>query len=186
MAKKSHSLLGSILILVGIVLCVVGFFCAFAPGAVQSQEQGGVSVTATINLIGLMFGNFSVMASGSMGGITVDLDPVKINGGMSYCALISVILLALGVIIAALMFFTKRKILCYFSGLLILLSAILIFFSLLAGSDILITEGGEITQSFTDYMEGAKLGIAVYLYAIFNLLGAVVIVIAGKISKEFK
>ena len=187
MAKKgkSNNLLGTILIIVGIVLAIGAFLCSFAAGLSYHGEitEAGQTINgnASIPLIGLMFGGWTMTVIGTTSGILhleITLNFVA-NGGLSYCALISFILLVLGVILGIVSLFIKGKIFPALSGLLIFIAGILIFLTHIAGSDVALVLEGENTlpsTPFVDFIEDneLKLGVGTILYGVLGILGGIV------------
>ena len=187
MAKKgkSNNLLGTILIIVGIVLAIGAFLCSFAAGLSYHGEitEAGQTINGNISipLIGLMFGGWTMTVIGTTSGVLhleVTFDFVA-DGGLSYCALISFILLTLGVILGVVSLFIKGKIFPALSGLLIFIAGILIFLTHIAGSDVALALEGENTlpsTPFVDFIENneLKLGVGTILYGVLGILGGIV------------
>ena len=146
-------------------------FALFLPGASYKQTQGGVEVSSTAALIGIMFGSSKIVSTAS--GVTME---ALIKGGMSIFGLISVILLALGIAAVIASIFVKEKKLDLIGSILIVLAGIFVFLTLVAGTNVTaMTMAGEtitdLSEPFAEVFGEMKLGAGAYVYGILALLG---------------
>lgn len=190
MAKKGKSkrgnLLGPILILVGIVLAIGAFLCSFAPAYDSAFSIHDVfpnfiidaKATMSIPLINFIFGGWKATLNYSIADAINDTMEFNAKDGLSYCALISFILLVLGVIVGLISLFIKGKILPAISGLFILAGGILIFLIGVGGSDVILTIGEHDLGSleFKDAIESFNftMSAGTILYGILGILGGIV------------
>ena len=172
MAKKQNKNL-PIFIVVGLVALAL-ILAIFLPGATYYQEETTLGVTSSqsnkINLYSLIFGGISGTAVSTIGN-TVTTNEISALGGMSIFALISFILLVLGLVAVAASLVVKDKKLDLIGSALLVLAGILMFLLLVAGADLTI-EGAlqNHVVTFKETFEGYKLGIGAILYSILAIL----------------
>jgi hypothetical protein len=176
MAKKQNKNL-PIFIVVGLVALALILAFAF-PGATFYQEETTLGVTSyqsnKISLYSIIFGGLSGTSVSAIGN-TVTTNEISVLGGMSYFALISFILLVLGLVLVVASLVVKDKKLDLIGSALLVLAGIFMFLILVAGADITI-EGNvkDHVLTFKEMFEEYKLGAGAIIYAILAILAGLV------------
>lgn len=155
-------------IIVPVVAGILAFLLALlTPGAYKSTGQ---TSHTEVNLIGLMFGKIKYTI---FGGHLSDVE--YYNGALSLFALLSVICLFVGIALSVASVYFKGKILTLIGAILILVSGVLIFFTLVVGSSVVYSAGmGGMYSSeipFSEFFHGWGLGYGVYIYGIVCITG---------------
>lgn len=143
---------------VGIVLGVLALIGLFLPGLSATNGQASMK----ISLIGVVFGGGPVVTS--FFGSTAS---TKYDGGMSFFALASFIMLIAALVLIVLSLFKKNKNLVLTAGGLLVLSAILMFLLKTAGTNTFV---GMAKTPWKEFIDSTNLGIGAILYAVFALL----------------
>ena len=174
MTKKKKNT-GKILLLIGLLFALASIFMIFLPGLEKKTDHS----TTTISLAGLIFGNGTIETI--IGSVS---NKSKLDGGLSIMGLISFICIVLAIIIIIIKIFMKKDNIELLAGLLLIIGGIFMFMIKMAGTDIAINIAQSLSKSvsFKEYFKDFSLVSGPILYAIFSLLGGVVI-IASKFVK---
>ena len=164
----------------GLVAIILSLFLA---GVIYNPEAELVS---TVSLIGMIFGSGTMVMTGKnpfTGEITKE--NVQLTGGGSTFALISFVVLVIALLIAVLAMFKDNKF-SAIAGLLLIVSGVLMFLLLSAGSSITVSESLGLSQEFTKFFEGYRLGIGAIIYAILSILGGALGILTSSQAKQVK
>lgn len=180
MAKKNKINLGTILIAVGFLFAIVSLICLAGAGITASVKVGGIAGTATYGLTGFLTGKHTIDTVLSAGGHSGSTHST-LEGGMSYFAIIALVLTVLGIIATIIGVVLKKKFIIVIGGILLLLSGISMFLLKVAGSNV-----GEI--AFVDFFKGTEdlpfnLGAGAICYGVFGLLSGLITTAGAFIKK---
>lgn len=180
--KKLSLSLDKILVAFGILLSIVALFFFLAPGLIATETQSGITATSILGLGGFLVGNHKMVTTATASTSTMTIT-VFAKGGMSYFVLISFIFLLIGLIFVVLSFFFSKesKLFAIVGATLILIAAIFILLIKCGGTNITsLTYQNKTTDSnttYADFIKDTKFGAGTICYFIFNLLGAISILV---------
>ncbi len=167
--KLSH-----ILQIVAAAFGVLAIISLFLAGVGASVSQMGVTVSVSISLIGLMFGNGSIKTAGVS---------VGYKGGMSYFGLIAFILLIVAIVLAIVAVVMKKSNLLMVAGAVAVIAGICVLLVLVAGTKVS-SASVDTAVSFKAFMEGLKLGVGTILFAISAILGGGLLVASKVVDNK--
>lgn len=155
--------LSNILQIVAAVFAILAIVCLFLPGVSQEVSEMGVTATASISLIGLVFGGgplkTKISGGGESGNVSLDY-----KGGMSIFGLLAFVLLVVAIVLAIVAIVMKKSNLLIPAGAVAVVAGICVLLVMVVGTA---SEG----TAFKDMMEGFKLGIGSILFAVSAILG---------------
>ena len=151
--------LSNILQIVAAVFAILAIVCLFLPGVSQKVSEMGVTATASISLIGLVFGGGPLKTKISGGNVSLDY-----KGGMSIFGLLAFVLLIVAIVLAIVAIVMKKSNLLIPAGAVAVVAGICVLLVMVVGTA---SEG----TAFKDMMEGFKLGIGSILFAVSAILG---------------
>ena len=159
---------------VSLLFVVLALIFMFAlPGVVKETASQGMSVTTTMPMFGLVFGNGTLHGETSVIGMPISVD-LHLQGGLSFFGLLSFLLLVAAIILFVLSFVLKDKarLFLLIAGGLLIVSGIFAFLIKTFGTDITASLMGETGSptSFTETFRDTNLGVGAILFGIFNIL----------------
>lgn len=172
--------------LIGLTAGLIALLCAvFLPAAANGMVISSLSDAWTyVTIIGLAFGDtalfqFWMRLTGPNKGQHLIKATHHVYGGMSFFALVSVLLLIAGITLLVVFLFTKKKPLNLIGSICIALSGIFIFFILELGTNIdrLVYYTGHTQEkitAFKDFYRNYKLDIGTLFYALATIFGGAI------------
>ena len=173
--------------LIGLTAGLIALLCAVFLPAAAAQEV--ISSFADswhyVTIIGLAFNCVDVFVfrrpmNGPNEGQLFTKAATHVYGGMSIFALVSVVLLIVGIVLLVVFLFTKKKPLNLIGSICLVLSGIFIFFILELGTDIdrrvFINSGHiiDVNMPFKDHYRTLKLDIGTLFYALATIFGGAI------------
>ena len=172
--------------LIGLTTGLIALLCAiFLPAAaVHELINWYCDFWDYVTIIGLAFGcadmfNYFCPMIGKNQGQQSIIATARVYGGMSIFALVSVVLLIVGIVLLVISLFTKKKNLNLIGSICLALSGIFIFFILELGTDIdrIISNKGTIYDNdymFEKFYGLYKLDIGTLFYALATIFGGAI------------